>query len=250
MPCCKLSEYWEYFLDFLEKFYKKRSLWNIRNKQRIINACLRMEKVHVWQVRKSWKPYHIHPYVVAQTYCMVHMHNVSERWIIAALLHDNIENAIKSWETENYDTIYTIFWLEDAVICETLSKPKNFDVDGEKHRDYFLRFKSISTLKAFIHELLIQKWEQLSSNEIAALAFKTALIKICDRIHNLRTMEDFSLEKIKEKVQETKKYLLPIAIEIWASHPRVLEQLEKAIIVAETVITRKEAEEILEEKKH
>jgi guanosine-3',5'-bis(diphosphate) 3'-pyrophosphohydrolase len=248
---CELSEYWEMFLVFLEWFYEKRNLWEIRNKEKIKSACLRMEQAHKWQKRKNNKPYHIHPYAVAQIYCMVHKEKISERGIIAAILHDNIENADKSWVVEDYNTIYESFWLEDAIICETLSKTSNynFDWDDKTYDEYFSRFKSLSTLKVFIKKLLAIKWKSLSSNEISALVFKTALIKICDRIHNLRTMELLPPKKFQDKINETKKYLLPLAEEIWKTHPRVLQQLESALIVAETVLTRKKAESTVTSRK-
>jgi (p)ppGpp synthase/HD superfamily hydrolase len=46
------------------------------------------------------------------------------------------------------------------------------------------------------------------------MVFKIALIKICDRIHNIRTMNDFSIEKIQEKPNETKRYIQRLAEEL------------------------------------
>jgi len=68
-----------------------------------------MEEVHDGQTRKNNKPYNIHPYMVVRIYCLVHGKKISETGIIAAILHDNIENAKKSNKVENYDTIQKDF---------------------------------------------------------------------------------------------------------------------------------------------
>jgi len=68
-----------------------------------------MEEVHEGQERKNGKDYSIHPYIVAQIYCLVHGNKISETGIIAAILHDNIENAKKSYRQENYDSIQKDF---------------------------------------------------------------------------------------------------------------------------------------------
>jgi len=77
------------------------------------------------------------------------------------------------------------------------------------------------------------------------MAFKIGIIKLCDRIHNLRTMEDFSPEDIGEKLEETDAYLLPLARDIGATHPKVLVQLQSAMIAAQNIIIRKQAMKIL-----
>jgi len=77
------------------------------------------------------------------------------------------------------------------------------------------------------------------------MALKIGLIKLCDRIHNLRTMEDFSAEDIGEKIEETDAYLLPLARDIGATHPIVLVQLQSAMIAAQNIIIRKQAMKIL-----
>lgn len=53
---------------------------------------------------------------------------------------------------------------------------------------------------------------------IRSIAYQVALIKICDRIHNLQTMEDFPLEKIEEKREETLQYLYKLVQALDESH--------------------------------
>lgn len=207
-----------------------------------------MEEVHEWQTRKNWWHYHIHPYMVAQIYCGIHQ-RISETGIVAAILHDNIENAKKSWKVENYFTIKESFWIEDAIICEVLSK-KDILNKQERNEEYFSRFKSLESLREYIKQLIEEyEWDNsplYTSQKIRDIAFKVSIIKICDRIHNLRTMNQFKPEKIREKIDETTTYLLPLARELWESHPEILKQLLEAIRIAEVYYTSNRAQELSE----
>lgn len=244
----ELSESWEAFLKFLETFYERKGLWKLRKREKIQQACIRMEQVHAWQTRKNNKPYHIHPYMVAHIYCMSHGNKISETGIIAAILHDNIENAKKSWIREDYYTIRETFWSEDAIICAALSK-KDIDDKPERDIEYFSRFKSLKSLKRYITELIEEhegSTEWYSKQKIRDIAFKVWLIKICDRIHNLRTIENFKSKKIRAKIDETRGYILPIARELWENHPHILRQLQEALIAAEWYFTSNKAKEAVE----
>lgn len=240
----ELSQYWEAFLGFLEKFYETKVGWEIRDKEKIRDACLRMEEVHEWQTRKSWKPYHIHPYLVARIYCIAHGKNISETGIIAALLHDNIENAEKSDIVEDYESIKEKFWDEDAIICTVLSKNKAKNKQ-ERNVEYFSRFAQLSTLRTYIQKIIEERWLSYSSDQVRSITVKIAIIKLCDRIHNLWTMSDFKAEKIREKIDETQKYLLPLAKELEDSHPNILTLLGKALTQAEKDYTRSKSKEVM-----
>jgi hypothetical protein len=52
-------------------------------------------------------------------------------------------------------------------------------------------------------------------------------------------MNDFSIEKIQEKPNETKRYIQRLAEELWKTHPKVLIFFNEAIISAERQIVRK-----------
>lgn len=209
-----------------------------------------MEEVHSWQTRKNGNPYHIHPYQVAKIYCKVHGRRISETGIIAALLHDNIENAHKSGKEESYNSIEEKFWVEDAIICEVLSKDIAF-LKPAKDIQYFTRFHSLETLRGFIEMLVQEKWFlvvkdwratnyskwEISQESIRNIAFKVALVKICDRIHNLWTMNGFKAKKIRKKIEETKTFLLDIARELGTSHPQVMSLLIDAIARAKSQMT-------------
>lgn len=240
----QLSQYWEAFLEFLKKFYETKVIWEIRNKEKIRDACLRMEEVHKWQKRKNWKDYHIHPYLVARIYCMAHGQNISETGIIAALLHDNIENAKKSNIVEDFESIQEKFWDEDAIICLVLSKSDIKDKET-RNAEYFSRFAKLSMLRTYVEKIIKEKWLSYSSNQIRAITMKIAIIKLCDRIHNLWTMSHYNFIKIREKIDETQKYLLPLAKEIWGTHPNILILLDKALTQAEKDYTRSISQEII-----
>ncbi len=53
----------------------------------------------------------------------------------------------------------------------------------------------------------------LPDDEIREICHRIIQVKLCDRLHNLRTMSHMDSETIKRKIWETEKYLLPIALE-------------------------------------
>ena len=140
------------------------------------------EEMHRGQLRKSGEPYLIHPMAVAEILADLGM---DEETIIAGLLHDVVE-----------DTPYT----EEELIRD-FGDEVGLLVDGVTKLGS-LRFES----KEARQVENLRKMFLAMSKDIRVL-----IIKLSDRLHNLRTINYMSHEKIVEKCQETLDIYAPLA---------------------------------------
>jgi len=135
---------------------------------------------HGSQTRKSGEPYYSHPIAVAS---MVANHMFREHTIIAALLHDTLE-----------DTTLTLSEIEHefnpriAEIVDRLTRKKHF-TENQKQ-----------TSAETIIELINYK------------DFESILIKICDRIHNISTIKSMDKQKQIKIFNETINNFFSVAI--------------------------------------
>lgn len=241
-----LSEYWESFLEYL----KDKNLDWIQNWDRIIDACKKSEENVLWKTRQNWDVAESHPYEVTKIYVELHRSKISENWIISSLLHDYVEDnsTIPEEHKERVEEVNRLFWTEVGILVDLLSKPNfnlyNWEFDFEKkearNRDYFWNFSSLKSLKEKIKCYFWEnniRWQ--NSNDISKFAFIIACVKLCDRIHNLTTLDEnvYTIEKMQRKIYETKKYLTYLALEIWRTHPLILEKFRGAVIRAERRLT-------------
>ncbi|MEE1037589.1 MAG: bifunctional (p)ppGpp synthetase/guanosine-3',5'-bis(diphosphate) 3'-pyrophosphohydrolase [Eubacterium sp.] len=139
-------------------------------------------KMHNGQMRKSGEPYIIHPIAVAKILADIGM---DESTIIGGLLHDVVE-----------DTEYTkeqlaeIFGDDVALIVDGVTKITNIQLDTKEA-------KQAETLRKMFFAM---------SKDIRVL-----IVKLADRLHNLRTIGFMKPEKIKEKCNETLEIYSPLA---------------------------------------
>ena len=141
------------------------------------------QKAHEGQLRKDGSPYITHPLAVAQIVAE-ELHLDSES-IEAALLHDCIEDT-----PATHEELAKLFSPTIADLVEGVSKMTRMQY----------------TSKAEEQMENLRKMLMAMSKDIRVI-----LIKISDRLHNMRTMEYQSEQKQKQKSMETMEIYAPIA---------------------------------------
>lgn len=165
--------------EFLEQILQYNSNYNT---ELIGRAFDKAEALHDGQLRKSGEPYFIHPINVAIILAKLGM---DEETIVGGLLHDVVE-----------DTPYT---REELV--EDFSEEIALLVDGVTKLGS-IKFESKEELQAEN----FRKMFLAMSKDIRVL-----IIKLADRLHNMRTLQFMKPEKKIEKCNETLEIYAPLA---------------------------------------
>lgn len=148
----------------------------------IAKAYLMAEKAHEGQFRYSGEPYIAHPLEVARILASMHMDHQS---IIAALLHDVLEDTP----------------LDKATIAQEFGEEVAELVDGVSKLDQ-IKFETRAEAQA----------ENLRKMILAmARDIRVILIKLADRLHNMRTLAALRPEKQRRIARETLEIYAPIA---------------------------------------
>ena len=150
--------------------------------QRLFSAFTYADAEHHGQLRKSGEPYIIHPLAVADIVADLGLDVDS---VIAALLHDCIEDT-----NATHDEIAKKFGAPVAALVEGVTK--------------LTRVQYVSKEEEQMENL--RKMLMAMAQDIRVI-----LIKICDRLHNMRTMEYQSPKKQREKSLETMEIYAPLA---------------------------------------
>ncbi len=148
----------------------------------IIRAYNFSEEAHQGQYRKSGERYFIHPVEVAKILIKLRLDSST---IVAALLHDVIEDT-----DYGYDKIKMEFGEEIAQLVEGVTKLTRMSFESKEERE------AENLRKMFV---------------AMAKDIRVILIKLADRLHNMRTLKYQSDEKKKEKALETLEIYAPIA---------------------------------------
>ena len=152
------------------------------DKKKLYEAFTYADTHHHGQLRKSGEPYIIHPLAVAEIVADLELDLDS---VIAALLHDCIEDT-----DATHSEIAKKFGEPVAQLVEGVTKlTRTHFVTKEDEQMENLR-----------------KMLMAMSKDIRVI-----LIKICDRLHNMRTMEYQSPKKQLEKSRETMQIYAPLA---------------------------------------
>lgn len=159
-------------------------------------------EAHQGQVRKSGEPYIIHPLYVAIILADLEL---DKETIVAGLLHDVVE-----------DTIMT-----DAEIGEQFGEDVALLVDGVTKLDK-LNFHGEHGYQDRDTEKLERQAENLRKMFLAmAKDIRVILIKLADRLHNMRTLQHMRPEKQQEIARETLDIYSPIAQRLGISKIKV-----------------------------
>lgn len=148
----------------------------------VMKAYEYAKMMHKDQKRKSGEPYIIHPVNVAIILADLDM---DVETIIAALLHDVVEDT-----PATYDDVKNMFSEDIANIVDGVTKLNK------------LNYKSSEDFQAEN----LRKMILAMNNDIRVI-----IVKLADRLHNLRTLEYMNEEKQKQKAKETIEIYAPLA---------------------------------------
>lgn len=137
---------------------------------------------HEGQLRFSGQPYIIHPIAVAQ---ILADYGMDKGCIIAALLHDIVEDT-----DATIDDVRERFGDEIASIVDGLTKMGKVPLSTKEEQQ-----------AENVRKMLLAMSQDI----------RVIIIKLADRIHNLRTLSFMRPQKRRDKAQETLEIYAPIA---------------------------------------
>ena len=150
--------------------------------QRLFSAFNYADNAHAGQLRKDGSAYITHPLAVAEIVAELELDTDS---IIAALLHDCIEDT-----GVTHEGIAKLFGITVADLVEGVTKLTRVQYTSKEE-------EQMENLRKMLMAM--------------AKDIRVILIKICDRLHNMRTMAYQTPRKQKEKALETMEIYAPIA---------------------------------------
>ena len=168
---------------------------------------------HENQFRKSGEPYVVHPILVAT---VTAYYSNDEHMVIAALLHDVVEDTdISIVEVEQE------FGIDVACIVDGLTKI----VEIREHE----LSDSMDDRKLLSSALTFRKMLIASIKDVRIM-----VVKLCDRLHNMLTLEALSTEKQRKISEETLVVYAPIAHRLGISTIKnILEDLSFSFLFPE-----------------
>jgi GTP pyrophosphokinase/guanosine-3',5'-bis(diphosphate) 3'-pyrophosphohydrolase len=139
-------------------------------------------KMHDGQMRKSGEPYFTHPVAVA---AILTEQRLDDATIVTALLHDTIEDT-----RSTYADLTDLFGAEVAELVDGVTKLTNLQLSNTESQ------QSENFRKLFM----------AMSRDLRVI-----LVKLADRLHNMRTIRSMLPEKQAQKARETMEIFAPLA---------------------------------------
>ena len=213
----------EELYDALIRIYRSYKPDDEAGTEMIRKAYEVADRQHAGQKRRSGEPYIIHPLCVAIILADLEM---DKETIAAALLHDVVEDTgmtLSELEKE--------FGADVAHLVDGVTKLTQLNYDKDK-----IEMQAENLRKMFV---------------AMAKDIRVILIKLADRLHNLRTLQYQSQEKQIEKARETLDIYSPIADRLGISKVKIelddlsLKYLKPEVYydLAEKIALKKDARE-------
>lgn len=170
--------------------------------KRIQRAYYFAEQAHYGQKRASNEPYIIHPLAVANILARMHMDHQS---LMAAMLHDVLEDTPMTREA-----MAAQFGEGVAGLVDGVSKLTHLEFEDKRHE-------------------MAENFQKMAM--AMAKDLRVILVKLADRLHNMRTLAPLRPEKKKRIAQETLDIYAPIALRLGINDIRIeMENLAFAAI--------------------
>ena len=165
----------EYYNDFIRRH-------KLEDDPMLEKAFVMAENAHAGQLRHSGEPFFTHPLAVADIVADLGLDTTT---IVATILHDAVEDT--QLTTEDIGREFT---PEIAKLVDGVTKLNNYDFKTREE----------------------QQWESLRKMFLAmASDIRVVIIKLADRLHNMRTLKYQSENKQIEKATETLEIYAPLA---------------------------------------
>ncbi len=209
-------------IDSVQKYHPSTDISMIEKAYRIAYEA------HKDQYRKSGEPYIIHPLCVAIILADLEL---DKETIVAGLLHDVVEDTVMTSEE-----IKDEFGEEVEVIVDGVTKLGQLSYKADK-----VEAQAENLRKMFL---------------AMAKDIRVILVKLADRLHNMRTLKYMKPEKQKEKARETMDIYAPIAHRLGISKIKVelddlsLKYLEPEVyydLVEKVALKKNEREAFVQE---
>ena len=171
------EELFDILIESIKKYHPSDDLSMVRKAYEIARAA------HEGQLRKSGEPYIVHPLSVAIILAQLELDKES---IIAGILHDVVEDTVMTM-----DEMKQTFGEEVALLVDGVTKLTQLSWSADK-----VEIQAENLRKMFL---------------AMAKDIRVILIKLADRLHNMRTLKYMKPEKQKEKARETMEIYAPIA---------------------------------------
>lgn len=171
----------------IKKYHPSSDLSDIERAYKIA------KNAHEGQLRKSGEPYIIHPLCVAIILAELEL---DKETIISGLLHDVVEDTVMTSEDVTRE-----FGAEVALLVDGVTKLTQLNYEHDK-----IEVQAENLRKMFL---------------AMAKDIRVILIKLADRLHNMRTMQYQSPTKQIEKSRETMEIYAPIAHRLGISKIKV-----------------------------
>lgn len=148
----------------------------------VLKAFELADKAHEGQLRASGEPYIMHPLAVAEILAHLQIDHIT---LMAALMHDVVEDT--SYSKEDLEKM---FGAEVAFLVDGVTKLNQFQYETKEDRQMENYRKMILAM---------------------AKDVRVVVIKLGDRLHNMRTLKHMRSDKQKRIAKETLEIFAPLA---------------------------------------